>query len=80
MLVVDSDEITQTFVGVFTLFSGITYTLYYYADVNDNGMCDDGEGQDHFVSVTIAEPSGPVTITKNHTLTFNGDCSKHNSD
>jgi len=80
MTVVDADEISQTFPDVFTLFSGITYTLYYYADTNDNGVCEDGSGQDHYWSVSIAEPSGPVTVTRNHTLSFDGDCSKHNDD
>lgn len=79
-LVVDADEITQTLPDVFTLFSGITYTLYYYADVTDNSLCEDGVGQDHYWSVSIAEPSGPLTVTRNHTLSFDGDCSKHNDD
>ncbi|MGB5812318.1 MAG: hypothetical protein WBG86_17400 [Polyangiales bacterium] len=75
---VASDEITQTLPDVFVLFSGETYTLYYYADINGNEVCEDGEGADHYWSIDILEPSGDTTITSNHSLTFDGDCSKHN--
>ena len=58
-LLVDADEISQTFPDVFTLFSGTTYTLYYYADVNDNEAATIA---DYLAARSIAGESPPCEL------------------
>jgi hypothetical protein len=60
--------------GTDALDQGSSYTLYWYADVNDNMTCDDGT--DHYWSLAIPSVTADVDESHMHTTTFNGDCTK----
>jgi len=56
------------------LVEGHSYTLYWYADLNANTMCD--MGTDHHWSLAIANVTADAMLSHTHTTTFNGDCTK----
>jgi hypothetical protein len=57
------------------LVEGHSYTLYWYADLNDNMTCD--MDTDHHWHLAIPEVTGPVAESHQHTTTFDGDCTRH---
>lgn len=56
------------------LVEGHSYTLYWYADLDANTMCD--MGSDHHWSMTASAITADVPLVHQHTATFNGDCTK----
>jgi hypothetical protein len=56
------------------LVAGHSYHLYWYADVDASSGCNVG---DHNWSLTVLSVTGPVNVTHPHSVSFNGDCSKH---
>jgi hypothetical protein len=56
------------------LIEGHGYTLYWYADLDDNMACD--MEIDHHWSLAVPPVTGVVELSHMHTLSFNGDCSK----
>lgn len=70
---IDADPLVASWPDALT--GGQSYTLYYYADINGNDMCDDPG--DHFWSMQTGEVTANVEITDSHDLDFDGDCSKH---
>ena len=70
---IDADPLVASWPDALT--GGQSYTLYYYADINGNDMCDDPG--DHFWSMQTGEVTANVEITDSHDIDFDGDCSKH---
>lgn len=58
-----------------SLTSGSSYTLYWYSDGDDNGMCD--MATDNHWSEAIPSVSAAVTVTHQHDSALGtGDCTR----
>jgi hypothetical protein len=75
-VVADADPLTVEFAD--TLEAGGSYTLYFYADADDDGVCNDGQpDNEHNWSEAAASVSADVEIIRDHDIEFDGDCTKH---
>ena len=57
------------------LVEGHSYTLYWYADINDNMTCD--MTTDHSWNLAVANVAADANLTHQHVALFDGDCTKH---
>ena len=57
------------------LTEGKSYTLYWFADVNENETCD--MDTDHHWNLKIDAVKADAALVHQHTAMFDGDCSKH---